>query len=287
MLEEDVIREDAADEQVSQKEQPVEKKGKEPETETISKSELASIRRERDEARASEKYWADRARGQKEEREQKPVVEEDPDDPDPANETFVDDLSTQGLGALTKRGIPTMKGVREMIRTEATKIARQIASETVGQAAQKATTESRIMTEFPELGEPESDFYKAVAAEMRVLVKLDPGAAKSPTALYAAARAAKATLGAKAPARRSSRDEEDRYDYQGTNDEEDQRRLRADSQGATRGRGSREVLEDDDALSSQDREVISRMGITPKEFADQKRELGGRDGRGRFQAGRR
>jgi hypothetical protein len=291
---EDVIERDApADEQVSDKEQLGEKgKGKGPETD--SKSELASLRRELAESRQSEKDWATayRTRTEKAEPEEKPVAEVDPDDPEPGTaESLVNDITAKGLSALTERGIPTNKSVRTMIREEATKIARQIATETVGHAQTKATTDSRIMSEFPELNQndprydPEGELFKATRTELIALMKLDPSAAKSPMALYSAARTAKATLARQAPKGRTR--DEDRYEYEGGNEEENERRLRADSQGASRGRGSRETVDDENMLGPEARSVIAGMGITEKEFADQQKELGGRDGRGRFQRGRR
>lgn len=254
--------EDVDEQQEQQEEQQVEKpakggKGaKEPETETISKAELASLRRERDEARESERFWADRAKSGKPapvEREEE--EEENDDDPDPANDTLVDDFSTKGVKALLDRGFITKKAAKEI----AAQVAKNVAKQMIGQAQRKATTDQKIMGAFPELNDPKSELFKLTREELREMVDLDPDAAKSPTALYAAAKAAKARLDAKkAPPKRTRRDDYEYEGDEGEDEEEADRLLRADAQGARRGRGSRGSV-DDDYLPSQTRQVLALM----------------------------
>jgi len=265
----DVIERDA-DESVVSEEQPVEKdkgKGKEPETESISKAELAALRRDRDEARESEKFWADRARNGRE-----PVAESKPepedDEPDEKTETLVDDFSTKGIKALVDRGLVTKKAAREMVQKEAAKIARQI----VGEAQHRERADNTIMSEFADLKNSESELFKATRIEMQRLANLDPEAAKSPIALYAAASTAKAKLDAKAASAKKAKDEDDpdRYEYAG-DEEESIRRLRADSQGATRSRGGNRQAIDEDFLPSQTRTVLA--GMFPDKTPEEREKL--------------
>jgi hypothetical protein len=232
-------------------------KGKDADTETISKSELTALRRQLSEAQNSERFWADRARanGKPAEAEE----EKDPDDeeePDEALDTLVDEFSTQGIKALQKRGVVTKRQTVQIAERIANKVARQI----IGQERQRTTTDQTIMGEFPELKDGNSELYKQTRIELKKLVDLDPGAAKSPIALYSAAATAKATLAAKAAAPSRRGRGEERYDYEGSGseDEEAARRLRTDSQGSSRGRGGREAT-NDDSLPPQARQVLAGM----------------------------
>jgi hypothetical protein len=255
---EDVL--DGGGEQLVDEQQPAGDKGgkggKEPETITLSKADHARLVRERDEAVDSERRWSEQFRTGR--GRQDPVVEEheeeEEEEIDEATDTIVDDFSAKGVKALVDRGLLTKKDARTLIRKEAEKIAREV----VGDVTRKATADTTIMTKFPELKDPKSELYQQTRIELQEMVDLDPSAAKSPTALYAAAKAAKATLSAKASKTRTR--EEDRYDYEGDGDDDEEatRRLRADSQGASRGRGARTAA-DDDALPPKTREVLAGM----------------------------
>lgn len=249
-MEPDVNERDAPEEPPKGK--PVEGKGKTEETETISKAELAALRRERDEARESERFWADRARGKPPEAqrtaETKDDEEDDQDLPEDENiDALVTDFSTKGVKALVSRGLITKKMAKEIAAQVAGKVARQM----ITAEREKATTDHTIMSEFPELNDPESELFQATRTELQRLVKIDPAAGKSPAALYSAASIAKAKLDAKAPKR-------GRYSDEGEYDGEDRRR-RADAQGASRGRGSRDLVDPDDGLSPQMRQILAGM----------------------------
>lgn len=206
-------------------------KNKEPETLTVTRAEFERWQRERDEARESERYWAERARATGRVAEPE-VVEEDDDeeDPDPKNETLVDDFSSKGVKALVDRGLLTKKAAKELIAKEAGKIAREI----VGQSRKAERMDSAITTEFPELQDGNSALFKATSAELKsMMAKLGPHVSKSPEHLYLAASTARLKLEAaelkaqKTSKRRDDEDGGDRYDY----DEEADRALRARSQG--------------------------------------------------------
>ena len=252
-------------------------KGKEPKTVTLSEDEHKSLTRRLSELENSERYWSERARTQQQPQQTDQEEEEDEDGEelegdDPSK--VVDDFSVSGVQALVKRGVLTRKAARELIEKYATKVARRI----VKAERAEVTRESAIFTEFPELRDQNSDLWKATSAEMGRLVKIDPGAANNPTALYSAAAIAKAKLDAKQPQRRSSRDDDDdRYEY----DEDRDRRLRADSQGADRRPRGRTDFEDEaDEFTSEAREVMQKMGMDAKTFR-KGQELTGQTRRGR------
>ena len=110
---------------------------------TLTKAEHAALVRDRDEARDSERYWAEHARKSgKQVPVEEPEEKDDDDEIDEKTDTLVDEFSTKGIQALVSRGMLTKKGAKEMIEKYATRITRQI----VGQERQKATTDQRIMS---------------------------------------------------------------------------------------------------------------------------------------------
>jgi len=268
-VEADVIERDAPAGQVPEEGQPGDKgkgKGKEPETVTLSKSEVESLRRERDEARESERYWSDRARGAAEPEEPKEPADPDDDDPDPAQETLVDDFSSTGIAALVKRGLVTKKDAKALIEKISERVATKVARQVVGQAQAKATADTTIMSEFGDLKDENSELFKQTKLELARLGKLHPGQAHTAKDLYSAASIAQTKIDAKKPKDqgRNGNDGE-RYDYQDTEGEEI-RRLRVDSQGGARGRTARQDI-DDDILPPQTKQVLAGMfpDKTPEE----------------------
>lgn len=256
-------------------------------TVSISKAELEALRRDRDEARQSERFWAEKAQngsGGQPAEEEEPETVETADliervtgDQDIDEAIFKDpdrwaDAISRGPQAIEsfvrKAGYVTAQ--------EAADIAAKVARRTVDVERQKITSDNVLLRDFPDLSNPESELFKATSLEVRKLVSLDPNARKSPATLYAAAEMAKAKLGAKQTARRRD-DDDDRYDrVEGEAD----RRHRADAQDGTRNRG-RNTEDDVDMLGPEAKAVMASMGITAEEFMQSRRELNGQMPRGR------
>lgn len=258
---------------------------------TISRAELEGLRRERDEARDSERFWAQRARAggqQPAESVEEPEEEIETDDLIPAvtGDQSVDEAifsdPDKWADAVSKGPAAIQAFVRKagyVTATEAADIAAKVARRTVDVERQKMTTDAVIVRDFPDLNNPKSELFQATAAELRHLVAMDPRAKNSPATLYAAANAAKAKLEAKRPAsRRGAEDDEDRYDRYGE-EREDDRRRRADAQDGTH-RSGRDAGDDLDMLGPEAKEVIRQMGITAEEFSSSAREVRGQRPRG-------
>lgn len=262
-------------------------KGKE-ETVTLTKAELDSLRRENSELRQSERdlmamFRQNGGRKPADVEVDEPEEEDvDPDEfvddkapdgnlPDDTPEKLVDELAAQGVKALGKRGFITAKDAQRIAVEVAAKVSRQL----IGRERQKITSDTQIMTEFPDLKDKNSDLFKETAKLYQEAVRIDPNAKKSPAALYMAAKAAKLSLTGRG--RNTRREEDDDRDYR-REDEED-RRARVNSQDS-RPRGRSVVEEDDDLIGDQARDVIRQMGISDDEFkAAQKvtgRSRGGR-----------
>lgn len=253
-------------------------KGQQPETITISKAEYDRIARERDEARQSEKFWADRARGGK---QPAPEVEEDEDaietaDLVPPKVTGKSDIDEaifsdpdKWLDAISKgpKAIEALVKKQGFVSAEeAAAIAAKVARRTVDVERGKITTDNKLMTAYPELSDANSELFKATAKEYAELIEFDPGAKKSPATLFAAAKAAKARLAAE---KRAKGPDEDEYGYDRV--ESDRRSRVAAQDGSRGGRGSRSE-EPDDMLGPQAKAIARMMGVTDEEFLAEKRK---------------
>jgi len=259
---------------------------------TLTRAEFESMRRERDEARESERFWASKARsgGRQEQVVAEPEEQIETADlvPEVTGDEGVDkaifddpdkwaEAVSKGPGAI-KAYIKTLGLVTG---AEVADIAAKVAKRTVDVERAKMGSDAAIVREFPDLQNQGSDLFKATSAELKKMVAMDPNAARSPATLYAAATAAKAKLDAKRPIpiRRGDSEDDDRYDR--VDDErEDDRRRRADAQDGTR-RSSRDMDEDTDMLGPEAREVIRQMGITNEEFAASAKEVRGTRARSR------
>src|ERR1041384_2099961 len=249
------------------------------ETVTLSKAEVEARPRDRDEARQSEKYWANIARSGGRQAEQ--PAEEANDDLDASEfldeeagdtglegetrdtaregdppEKLVDDLAARGVSAIAKRGFITAKDAHKIAAEMAIKISRKL----IGRERQKITSDTQIMSEFPELKDQSSELFKETARIYQAAVAMDPNAKKTPAALFLAAKAAKPSLKqAAAPRRGDDRDDNDE-------ERETDRRRRADSQDS-RPRGGRAAADEpDDMLGDEARQIIKAMGISEDEY---------------------
>jgi hypothetical protein len=277
MPNEDVLDNEAVD-------QPAAPKGQ-AETVTVSKAELARMERELGEARASERFWADRARGNGNGHPQQaaPAEEEDPietSDLLPPAVTGTSDVDEaifhdpdKWLEAISKgpRAIQALvaKATEGYVNAQqVAEIAAKVARRTVDVERGKISTDSQLMTKFPELADNKSALVRATAEEFQELIAFDPQAKKSPATLFAAAKAAKSRLAMEARSKKDDGDDGDEYDRVETD-----RRARVAAQDNRPGRAP---LEDpDDSLGPQAKQLVKQMGITNEEFLTEKKKTDG------------
>lgn len=222
--------------------EPVEKPAKAAKPERDSevdklRKEFEALRKERDELAASERYWAEQARGKgkpADEPEPEPEDEEDGPEDDTPDKQF-EEFSAKGVEALVKRGLLTKKAAREIIRKEAEKIARSVVGETVTRLSKQQAEDGKLARDYPELSDEKSPLFARTRDIYREMVADDAGLKNSPAALRLAARTAKAELDA------SERDRRGRIARQG-------------EQGSRNGGGMDSG--DDDTLSPRQREIL-------------------------------
>lgn len=248
-----------------------------PETVTISKADYERVQRERDEAKQSERYWAERSRSGKHEAE--------PEDEDPGIDTsdLVPEITgaegvDESIFADPEKWVAAVakgpKAIQDLIRKEGyvnakqvAEIAAKVARRTVDVERGKITTDNKLMTQFPELQDNTSELFKATAEEYQELLKFDPSAKKNPLTLFAAARAAKARL-AKAPKAKAEDDDEyERVDHEGDR----LQRVRAqDGSRGGKGRGG----DEDDPIGPAARHVMEQMGVSEDKFRASAKRIG-------------
>ena len=151
------------------------------ETVTISKAEWERSQRERNEARESEKYWSERARGAGAgDGKPAPADKEDPGidvsdlvpkvtgDKDVDEAIFSDpDRWLEAIAKGPKAITALIKKEGFVNAAEVAEIARKVARRTVDVERTKITTDNRLMTKFPELADNTSELFKATAEEYR------------------------------------------------------------------------------------------------------------------------
>jgi hypothetical protein len=134
------------------------------------------------------------------------------------------------------------------------------------------STDQRLMDEFPELKNKNSELFKETAKLYQDAVAFDPGAMKTPAALYLAAKSAKAALARSTPAR------DDESGDDGREPEVD-RRHRAASQD---GRAKAPKVDDGmELLGDEAKRLVKEFGITDDEFRKSRQEMGVGSRRGR------
>jgi hypothetical protein len=234
------------------------------------RAEIERLTRELQETKASEQFWAERARksqpSAEDEEGETPVkrrakAEPEDDEDEISPEKLVDELSTKGLKALRDRGFVTKKEMAAEMRRVATEVAEKAADRRVTQERGKMTADAEIAREFPELQDAGSELFKRTSEIFRAEVQADPTLAKSPGALRMAARQAKSELNAT----------------------ERKRVERVAAQSGDRGRSISVGFEDDNPLdiSRDDEDYIKRMGIKPEAFLASKKALGNQRGSAR------
>jgi hypothetical protein len=170
---------------------------------TLTKAEHAALIKERDEARSSEKFWADRARNTRNEVAEIPEENDDDDDEDDEEvaddspDKLTDDLTTNGIIALQKRGLMTKKAAKAMIAKALDKAMKEVDTRvnTRVTAIQKQMVDDATLTrEFPQLLDETSEMSAATAREYRELIKEDPDLKNRRSTLRTAAKLAKASI---------------------------------------------------------------------------------------------
>ncbi len=258
------------------------KKGKEPDEVRELRRELARSRSQFDalnkEFQETSAFWRKKLGAEAPEPE--PEADEDEDLVDDTPEKLADEISTQGLAALVKRGVLTKKAAREIIRKEAEKVARQV----VGEARQQLTSDQQLIAEFPDLAKRDSELRKLTSEHLKAAVEQDPDARNSPAILRMCAQLAKTELEAKAGrGRRVDADDAQDLDLDddvdGNRDRESERRRRIDRQDGPRGRRTDEG--DNDNSSPLVRDLLKKLDVKPEEYERSRAELSGGKRRGR------
>jgi hypothetical protein len=160
-------------------------------------------------------------------------------------------------------------------KREVADIAGKVASRIVNIERGKLSADAKIVQDFPDLQNNNSELFKATSIELRTLVAIDPSARNRPATLYAAAAAAKAKLEAKkakeVPPKKDDEDD-DLYDRFGAEDEADRQRRAASQDGSRTGRADNS--DTTDYMGPEAREMCRQMGLDEKDFASAAKELG-------------
>ncbi|MBZ5578245.1 MAG: hypothetical protein LAP40_16910 [Acidobacteriia bacterium] len=248
--------------------------GNKEETVTLSKTEVEALRRDRDEARESERYWAGIAKTGGGAPSPEPASDPedeisldenefvDPDAPDgllagDTPEKLVEDIAAHGVEALRRRGYISRAEAERIAVDKATQVASKIAREVVGNERQKLVTDNRLLGKFPDLRNPQSELFQETAKIYREAVEMDPSAKKTPAALYLAAKSAQQIIDSRGGGRE---DEQDRLDRVNAQD------------GRTRGR---QAASHDDLIGPEAADIIKQMGISEDDYKAEKAKLSG------------
>lgn len=232
---------------------------------TALETELSSLRTRNKELQDSERFWAERAKGGGESREEPEPEKEDivaallgdlGDEEDDNVDSLIDELTSGGMKALKKRGLlskkdlaPILKGLEEKLEAKAA----AIAEGRVGKARKDLETDGELIRQFPELGridrdtgealdEADAPFIASVSKHYRRLVSRNPGRKTDPTALFDAAEMARLEVGSNEEARR--------------------RRINAQTSGG----GSGPDSNGDGGLTERQRKIIEGMGVTEEAY---------------------
>lgn len=250
---------------------------KTPETITLTKDEYASLQRQLNETRESEKFWATKARGAQPQAEEPEEEEIDTNGlvPEVTGNDDIDQAIFEDPDKWTEAISKGPKAIGQYIKTlglvsgaEAAEIAIKAARQEIQGAVRGMQADSKLVGDFSDMRDPNSDLFKAAAPIYKQLVELNGG--KQTTALlYAAAGQAKATLAAKAPKPKREDDPYERYD-------EEDRQARADAQGARRGKSA--PVEDDSysELGPEALAICKQMNISTEDYQKSQKELGTR-----------
>lgn len=264
-----------------------------PVVESPEQKELKTLRAENErlakraqDAEEDGKYWATRARnGHVEER--RPAEEESrPRRTETAAEQpakLLDDMSTEGMKALEKRGFITADQLKEILAEQAKGIRGEIT-----EARTDAEFGIKLSKEFPEIAEdsdrvsrgerPKTEIFKRAGELYREAVAEDPKLEGSKGLLLTVARMAKKELefAAKGKKEAANEDETPVNGRAKDTDRQETRRRRIEAQRPDRSSGNEEEA-GDPGFDPTQLQVMKHLGVKPEEF--KKHAGGARNGR--------
>ncbi|MBM3744175.1 MAG: hypothetical protein FJW34_00085 [Acidobacteria bacterium] len=236
-----------------------EKKGAEDARDKELKELRRQIRGERKRIREleeSERAWAERARGRGD-AGQTPPAKADATEEEPELDV---------IEALTSEGV---KGLDKVLKKLGYARVEELDAK-IEKTRTQLTKDARLLGRFPDLGDENSDFFKATARRYEGLSQ-NPGIKDSGMLMELAAELAEGDLGLRRASKDDRRrqrdadldDEEDRDDGQET---EADRVRRVQAQAGSRGRGSAREGADDDELTPLQKRIAARFGITEEAY---------------------
>lgn len=224
----------------------------------LSKAEHAQLLRRLGDLEFSERYSAQRLKefesAPNRAQQQEAMNEDDPE----VDGDVADDFASNGIEALTKRGVLTRKEAKEMMR----EVAREVAGEAIKKSQAGLIQDAEMAREFPDLNDNGSELFKRTQAIYRAEIAEDPNAAQNPRTLIRAAKEARSDMRfAGIPeSSRSQRGGEDGFNEGYSREESRLARVRAQSGNASRGRNDYD--DDPDALDSEQQRIIARFNAT-------------------------
>ncbi len=254
------------------------------------RAELADLRKGKDEAEEDARYWSRRAQEQR-----NATARETEDQPEPRRrqaepaaekpEKLIDELSTDGVAALKKRGIITADTLQEVLEE-----AEQRTDARISAARADAEFGMKLAQDYPEIAKdservdrgerPQSELFKRTGELYREAVAIDPSLKGSKGLLLLVAKQAKGELDAKAkPAAKEKAqvDDDEALPHTARRDRSE-RRDRIDAQRPERGRGSEESS-GDPGFDRDQLAVMKHLGVKPEAFRKNMQTGGRRNGR--------
>ena len=159
----------------------------------LSRKDYEALQARAREKEVEEAYWRGKAeagsKGKRESDEDEedaapPVRKAKPATEDEDAEAFLADVNKRGMKAIRERGMMSRDEVEALIEERAAKIARG----EVGKATEALHSDAQLIRQYPDLNDPESEFSKRVAKEVRGLVAADKNLARSNATILAASR---------------------------------------------------------------------------------------------------
>lgn len=230
------------------------------------KDQAAELKAARDDAR----FWAGRNSAPSATADPDDEVQHEEDDTSDISEKpeqFLDDVSKDGLNALKKRGFVTQADVDRQIRE-----AEQRTEARVTARLNDSGFDAKLAVEFPELVEdsklvkagkaPTSELYKRTGEIYRASIEEDPQLKGSKSALLIAARQAKAEIKAEKSAKGR---ESDPIDAHQPRPGATARRERIERLASVPSKNE-DRDDEEPGISSEAREVMSKLGVTEAQF---------------------
>jgi hypothetical protein len=233
--------------------------------------DLASTKANLEEAKRSEQFWADKARGAN---QPQPEPEEEEAEPVPTRraaaeekpEALLNDLSIEGAQALWKRGVITEEQLFEHMKGVEARVLKAVDKKF--EQNQRYSAVDSELAKYPDLiddskrvaaGQPaKTELYQRAAINLRQMIADDPALKNSPGALLTAVRMADKELKLEAKAK----------ERQAPDSNERRQRIEL-QQGERPGAGSSEEDGEQDQLSPTQRTIVnnlSRFGANEEGF---------------------